>query len=356
MKFIHAADLHLDAKIENLPPEKSKIRREEILRTFERLATFATNNGVKAVIIAGDMFDSPRVSAKTRARVIQAILSNDSVDFLYLSGNHDAENFIDSMEEKPKNLKIFGHDWTSFRYENVVITGVKLVDANFKMLCDTLDLNKDDLNIVTLHAQAYFYEKNAQNVSIPALKGKNIDYLALGHVHARSNGEIDERGKYAYSGSLDGRGFDEIGDKGFILIETSDSKVNTEFIKFSSRNIYDCEFNMQNYDDWCVAREELVKELTTKHTQDSIIKVVLTGERNAEFDIDKDGLVFRLNEEFFFAKVYDRTEIKINVEDYALDKSVRGEFVRTVWESDLSDEEKGKVITCGLNALKGEEV
>ena len=96
--------------------------------------------------------------------------------------------------------------------------------------------------------------------------------------------------------------------------------------------------------------------MTKKFPSESIVKVVLTGGRDAEFDIDKDGLSSRLNELFFFAKIYDRTEIKIDVNDYALDKSVRGEFVRTVWESDLSDEMKGKIITCGLNALKGEEI
>ena len=57
MKFIHCADLHIDSKIKTLPSDKSKIRREEIIRTFERLTDYAAENGVTAVIIAGDMFD-----------------------------------------------------------------------------------------------------------------------------------------------------------------------------------------------------------------------------------------------------------------------------------------------------------
>ena len=32
MKIIHCADLHLDSKMETLPAEKSKARREEILQ------------------------------------------------------------------------------------------------------------------------------------------------------------------------------------------------------------------------------------------------------------------------------------------------------------------------------------
>ena len=90
--------------------------------------------------------------------------------------------------------------------------------------------------------------------------------------------------------------------------------------------------------------------------QTDLIKVVLKGSHKTDFYIDKDNLSNRLNEYFFFAKVYDRTELKVEPEDYLMDKSVRGEFVRAVWESDMSAEDKRKVILCGLNALKGEEI
>ena len=82
MKFIHCADLHLDSKIETIPTEKSKIRRDEIVHTFERLAEFAVEQGVTAVIICGDMFDTSRVTIKTRGRVLQAIKKSAGVDFL----------------------------------------------------------------------------------------------------------------------------------------------------------------------------------------------------------------------------------------------------------------------------------
>ena len=52
----------------------------------------------------------------------------------------------------------------------------------------------------------------------------------------------------------------------------------------------------------------------------------------------------------------NKTELKISIEDYAHDKSVRGEFIRSVWESSLSQQEKSRVIMCGINALKGEEI
>ena len=84
MKVIHTADLHLDSKIERIPLEKSKILREEILASFERLCDYASSNGVSVVIIAGDMFDTNKVSNKTILRVLNAINKAEKVDFLYL--------------------------------------------------------------------------------------------------------------------------------------------------------------------------------------------------------------------------------------------------------------------------------
>jgi len=357
MRFIHCADLHLDSKMEGLPSEQSKIRREEVLRTFERLADFASENGVSAVIIAGDMFDTTRVTIKTRDRVLSAINKHSEVDFLYLAGNHDDQNFISAMDELPENLKVFGDDWTAFNYGKIKISGVMLNSLNAKTVCDTLRLNNEELNIVVMHGQiaGYKSEEAAEIISLPRLKDKNIDYLALGHIHSYSEGVIDSRGKYAYSGCLDGRGFDELGDKGFVLIDTNE-KLTTGFIPFSSRNLYEHEFDVTESSNWYEAIEVLIEELKTKYDKKSLIKVVLKGTHKPDFYIDKDNLTDRLNEIFFFAKVYDRTELEIKPEDYIHDKSVRGEFVRAVWESDLSTEEKHRVITCGLNALKGEEI
>ena len=358
MKFIHCADLHLDSKIDGLPSDKSKIRRDEILRTFECLCDYASVNSVSAVIIAGDMFDTARVTTKTRDRVFNAIKKNFNVDFLYLSGNHDDENFISASETLPENLKVFGESWSNFRYGNVTISGVILNALNSRAIYDMLKLSEQEINIVCMHGQVAGYKSDeaAEIISIPRLKDKFIDYLALGHIHSYSKGDIDHRGKYAYSGCLDGRGFDELGDKGFVLIEVENEKLNTEFVNFSSRNLEVFEFNVEDFSEWYSASEQLFIEIKSAFKQTDLIKVVLKGSHKTDFYIDKDNLSNRLNEYFFFAKVYDRTELKVEPEDYLMDKSVRGEFVRAVWESDMSAEDKRKVILCGLNALKGEEI
>ncbi|MBO7345314.1 MAG: DNA repair exonuclease, partial [Clostridia bacterium] len=349
--------LHLDSKMETLPTEKSKIRREDVLRTFERLTDYATENGVSVVIIAGDMFDTSRVTIRTRERVIKAIENNSTVEFLYLSGNHDDDNFVSTCENLPCNFKVFSDKWSAFDYGEVVVSGVKLTTHNCGTIYDDLSLDEKRINIVTLHGQIADYKgsETAQKISLPLLKDKNIDYLALGHVHEYSQGQLDLRGKYAYAGCLEGRGFDELGDKGFVLIEVEDGNLNTNFVEFSSRSLHQLDYDITEKHSWIDARAEILSLAKDYFDTKSLVKVLIKGEHDINLDVDKDGLSLRLNEMFFFAKVYDKTKLKITADDYALDKTVRGEFVRAVWESDLDADEKYKVIMCGLNALKGED-
>ena len=76
MKIIHCSDLHLDSKMEtNLDKEKARERKNEILITFERMVNYAKENEVKAIIIAGDLFDKNTVTAKVKNTVKNAIFS-----------------------------------------------------------------------------------------------------------------------------------------------------------------------------------------------------------------------------------------------------------------------------------------
>lgn len=67
MKIIHCADLHLDSNMtSNLSREQAKQRKAELLATFERMIAYAKDNFVKAVIIAGDLYDKKNISANAR--------------------------------------------------------------------------------------------------------------------------------------------------------------------------------------------------------------------------------------------------------------------------------------------------
>lgn len=357
MKIIHTSDIHLDSRIDTLPTEKAKIRRGEIVRTFELLCEYADKNAVDAVIIAGDAFDTSRVTAKTLGRFFHAIKECKNTEFLYLAGNHDEDTVLSAeADDFPSNFKTFGDEWKTYSFGKVKISGITLDKANSKYVYDGLKLAADDINIVCMHGQVLGYKSDdiAETVSIPLLRGKNVDYLALGHIHSFSANVIDERGKYAYCGCLNGRGFDETGEKGFVLINIEDGKINADFVPFCDRVFHTVEYAVDGASDFYEFCNGVIADLKKTCAAEDLIKVVLKGERTPDFLVDTDALATKLNDSFFFGKVYDRTLLKVSADDYAEDKSVRGEFVRSVLASDLSEEDKTAVITKGLAALKGE--
>ena len=81
----------------------------------------------------------------------------------------------------------------------------------------------------------------------------------------------------------------------------------------------------------------------------------MVGKRSPELVIDTAALSARWSDSFFYFEAVDESGIKINPSDYALDKSLKGEFIRLVSSKDnLTEEEKGLIISCGINALMGE--
>ena len=151
MKIIHCADLHLDSKMtSNLSKEQAKERKMEILRTYSRMIEYAKNNDVKAIIIAGDLFDTRNVSATARNLVKDSITSNPDIDFYYLKGNHDSDNFISKLDEIPDNLKLFSNQWTSYSYGNITITGLEIDKSNQAAMYNSLVLDNETMTITTL--------------------------------------------------------------------------------------------------------------------------------------------------------------------------------------------------------------
>ena len=154
MKFIHCSDLHLDSRMEtHLSAEQARARGREICDTFGRLMDYAKQNGVTAVIVAGDLFDTRRVTAKTAAFVLDAVAAAPGVDLLYLRGNHDESALAFAGRTLPPNLKPFGTRWTRFDYENVTIAGIELTDDNCTRLYDALPLEAGRITIAVLHGQ-----------------------------------------------------------------------------------------------------------------------------------------------------------------------------------------------------------
>ena len=362
MKLIHCADLHLDSRMtSNLSGEQAKERKTEILGTFQRMIDYAQKNAVRAILIAGDLFDTRNVSATARNIVKDAIVNHPEIDFLYLVGNHDNDNFLSKLEEIPANLKLFGENWKAYSYGNVVITGIEISAKNQSYLYNSLVLNNDVFNIVMVHGQLADYKSKdyAETISLNHLKNKNIDYLALGHIHSYRMEQLDKRGVYCYCGCMEGRGFDECGQKGFVVLDIDEKtkQANVQFVPAARRNLYTVQVDVSGVMTTQEAGKKIEQALANlSYPSRSLIKFVLTGQVDVECEINCDFLQEMFLDYFYYVKVYNETTLLVNYYDYEKDESLKGEFVRMVLQSDMEEEKKSEVIRCGIMALSREEL
>ena len=343
MKIIHTADLHLDSALNsNLDYDKAKIRKNEILLTFGRLVDYAVNNGVDAVIIAGDLFDSSAVSAKTEQYLFDKISSAKDIDFLYLKGNHDiGAQFSCPM---PNNFKPFLNGFCRFDYDGVSIGSINLVYEAY----NEVEFSPENYNIAVVHGTTN-NTSDEYYVNLNILKNRNIDYLALGHIHKYETGKIDERGIYIQTGCLDGRGFDECGEKGFVLIDT-DLKTN-EFVPFSSRIIYEIPVNISTVMS-TNGIIDLIEENIEEIDEKSIVRVVLIGKTDITLIKDVSLIKSYFENHFFSFSLKDNSSVAYDYSKYKNDVSLKGEFMRLALE-EKADE---KTISAVINALNSEEL
>lgn len=355
MKLIHCSDIHLDSKMEsNLTAAQARERSAEVLATFGRMVQYAQRNQVDAVLIAGDLFDTNRVSARTTDFVLDTIRNAEKVDFLYLRGNHDESRDVFADRELPANFKTFGNEWTSYRYGDVVITGLELDRENWNTMYDSLKLNPEDTNIVMLHGQESS-STGEEQIALPLLKNKNIHYLALGHIHSFRQEQLDLDGIWCYCGCLEGRGFDECGEKGFVLVNAENRRVQTEFVPFASRSLEEVTVDITGLVTVSQIQNAMEKA-AADISADSLVKFTFTGEYTLETQKDLRFLKKMLEDRFWFVKIRDESRLMIDKASYEHDISLKGEFIRMVMASDRSEEEKEQIILCGIRALSGEEV
>ena len=246
--------------------------------------------------------------------------------------------------------------------KNVVITGVELDSDNVGKIYGSLSLNAGNYNIVVLHGQeaSHVSKNNAQIISLKDLRNRGIDYLALGHVHEYSSDRLDARGVYCYPGCLEGRGFDEAGEHGFVVLdidETSGS-YDTYFVPFARRNIYVAQVDVTGCESTFEIEQKLSSFLNNAgFTKDSLVKLELIGELDVECEKDTDYLCKQFENRFYAFKIKDCTAYRVDYMSYEHDVSLKGEFIRNVMgRDDINEQDKAVIIRYGLQALQGEEI
>lgn len=347
MKIIHCADIHLGSRMNKFPKDKAEERARELRVSFERLITYAKREGIDTILLAGDIFDSDRPFKKDKEFFYSAVRRNSDITFFYLRGNHDGK---EGYTEEIENLKTFGQEWTSYTLGwNVFLSGIEIDRSNCISMYSSLKLDPDSHNIVMLHGDAG--ESSGEGkINLMRLKNKGIDYLALGHFHTQGKKTLDERGISVYSGCLEGRGFDETGEKGFMVYDTDTREV--KFVPFAYRTIEEISVDISDTRDSYGAAQKVKSEINID--EKNLLRLNLVGEidyvdENLAADVEK-----YLSGICYFVSVKDNTRLKIDYSAFKDSLSLKGEFVRLVSAQQLDEEDRQKILDLGIKALAGD--
>ena len=223
MKFVHIADLHLDApfSVLNANNRLGEKRREEQLNVLERVINYIKENKVEFLFISGDLYENEYVKEKTIVYINNLFKQIDNTEIFIAPGNHDPylKNSYYRTYNWNTNVHIFNNEIKKYSYENVDIYGYGFNDFYIQNSnVENIKIeNNEKCNILLVHGSLDTSEKQEKTynpISYKNLKNLGFDYIALGHVH-KTNYKKDEN--IIYPGSLISLGFDEIGEHGMVV-------------------------------------------------------------------------------------------------------------------------------------------
>jgi exonuclease SbcD len=234
LKFVHAADLHLDSpmrgleRYEGAPVEQI---RGATRRALENLVQLALDEDARLVIIAGDLYDTDWKDYNTALFLSQQMsrLRQAGIRVFIIAGNHDASSQITRSLRMPENVTAL-----STRAPETVLLedlGIAIHGQGFAERAVRHDLSanyppavQDLFNIGILHTGATGrpgHEPYAP-CTLEGLLSKNYDYWALGHVHRREI--LHENPWIVFPGNTQGRHINESGPRGCTLVTIQDGR------------------------------------------------------------------------------------------------------------------------------------
>lgn len=354
LKIIHGADFHLDSPFSGLTPERAVQRRGEQRELLDALARLAQEKSADLVLLAGDLLDSERVFRET-AQALSRALGTIPCPVFIAPGNHDfwTERSVWNTLDWPDNVHIF----TSDTIERVDLPDCTLWGRAFtgahQDSCPLEGLEVPDdgrLHIACLHG-AVGPESSYGPISPANIAASGLDYLALGHIHQCSGLQSEGSTFWAYPGCPEGRGFDELGDKGALYVEVRPGHAEAQFVPLAKRRY---EIITADITGTSGALDAILEALPGR-TSNLICRLILTGEGEPP---DLAALERTLAPEFYGLTLIDHTRLPQDLWARRGEDALTGLFLQTMWEKCQAEPDNPVyqlAARYGLAALEGGE-
>lgn len=247
IRFIHAADLHLDRPFDGLTQLPEPLRRRSAESTFtalNHLTSTALHERPDFMIIAGDIFDNSHRSIKAQRAFVREMkrLNEASIPVYLIYGNHDFVNKAWGHLILPDNVHVFPETPSAMSVTCAGGQTVKLYGFSYHQRWIKQDMipyyersGNADYHIAILHGEPHSGtdESNYAPFSISELEKQGFQYWALGHIHKRQ--QLLSPVPAWYPGDIQGLSFkeSELGPKGASMVELDPHGVQVRFLPTS---------------------------------------------------------------------------------------------------------------------------
>lgn len=343
LKFIHAADLHIESPYRGISNMNSELGERLIklgFKAFDNLVETCIKNKIDFLLIAGDSFDSANVSLSAQYRFIRGLqkLDEKNIPVYIVCGNHDPlTSWIQSIN-LPKNVHVFpGNEVSKVDFQKggevlAHIFGVSFEEKEEnRPLAEQFKVEDHTIfSVGLLHGTfAGMEHKNPYcPISMEQLQRSGMHYWGLGHIHKR---EIvnDHKPTVIYSGNLQGRHFNETGEKGAYLVEVDEKNNAKPTFTPLSEVVFLREELILEEDDTIVSTTNKIEELKSQLIDEHgvvMLRLTLKGNTAAFSDLsdvhELQELIETLNESVnynsnfvYLSKIENETRPLINWEE-----------------------------------------
>ena len=372
MKLLHASDFHLDSPLSGLSTEKSTQRRRELREIPSRLAALARDEEVDLVLLPGDLFDGERVYPET-VRALVGALEDMAAPVFIAPGNHDYYHPKSPYASPfwPDHVHIF----TDPELQEVELPGLNCVVHGCAF---TAPHREDDplagftvpadgrLHLLCVHGEVGL-TGNYAPIDPKSLERSGTAYAALGHIHAAGSGRAGKT-LWAYPGCPEGRGFDELGQKGALIVSFGENAqlgisspdgppmvpIDLGIQSAAAKFVPVCR---RQYRVETVNVNDFATALPTGQCPD-LVRILLAGECPDAPDLA--AFTAQAAPHFFHVELCDRTTLPVDLWARGSEDSLTGLFLREMRARlEAADgDEKDKLLLAarfGLAALEGGE-
>ena len=369
IKIVHTGDLHFDTPFKDVGESQSRINKEELKEVFRNIIHFCKEKAVDILLLAGDIFDNFTLNRETLYFIEQSLKEIHEVKVFISPGNHDpyGDKSFYKLINWPNNVYIFKGDLEKVYLEDLDINvwgyGFREKYTRQSALKDFSEPS-DKINLMVLHGEISSSNRgNEYNpITFNDIRNSGMDYIALDHRHNFSGINKEGQTFYAYSGCPQGRGFDELGDKGIIYGYVSKGTVDLEFVKTSKRNYIEEHIDISDSFGYEEVKKSIIDSINESDRKHNLYKIVLEGEISPDFSIEEELLRERLGLDFYYCKIIDKTRVKYNIEEITRGYSVKSLFVKKIMnliESAETEEDKEVLMMAlkvGLSSLSEGQV